>query len=327
MNTGIKFLFSMRWMVVMMLLAGNLGCGALKLDVTSNQVEYANPSYKHVRDLPINRYDKKDGKPERAKEESLSAADYEQAGDLMLSKGNCYLAFMKYEKALAVMPGNIVLEFKRALTYLSAHKNEEALKGFRLVVEKQPDFAMAYEGIGIASFRLHKFNESETAFKKALALDPSSWKSHNFLGAVFDARNEHQKAVQSYKAALRIKPMVGFIYNNLGVSYSQTGAYHNAVQAFNRAIQLGYTPEKIYNNLGLAWVRLDRYGQALDNFRKGGTEAQAYNNLGCGYLSRKKYREAISCFEKAVCLDSSYYVVAGDNLTKAKRFVSSDTIP
>jgi len=317
----------MRWMIVVMLLSVNQGCGGLKLDLTGNEVEYANPSYNHVRDLPINKYEKQEGSLESPKEESLSAADYERSGDLMLSKGNYYLAFMKYEKALALMPGNIVVEFKRALTYLAVHKNKEALKGFRQIVKKQSDFVMAYEGIGIATFRLQKLSESATAFKKALTLDPSSWKSHNFLGAIFDARKKHERAVQAYKSALGIKPMAGFIYNNLGVSYTRAGAYNNAVQAFNRAIQLGYTPEKIYNNLGLAWVRMARYGQAMDNFRKGGTEAQAYNNLGCGYLSQGKSNEAIHCFEKAVRLDSSYYVVAGDNLTKARRAESPDSIP
>lgn len=300
------------------------GCSLLGGGDANTQVEYANPTYKHVKDLPVNRFKDTADSPEDSNQKPESAASLQQTGDRMLSKGNYFLAYMNYQKALKLEPGNTVLEFKTALTFLVAHKNKEAIKAFKSLVAKEPRFVQAYEGLGIAFFREGQYDESENYFRKTLELDPANWKSHNFMGAIFDSRHEYQKAANEYEAALKINPGAGFVFNNLGVSFTSAGDYQKAVMAFEMATQLNYRSEKVYNNLGLALVQLGRYDEALDNYRKGGSESCAYNNLGCGYLRQGKFRDAIACFEKAIDIDPSYYVIAGDNLRKAEKALRTE---
>jgi tetratricopeptide (TPR) repeat protein len=99
------------------------------------------------------------------------------------------------------------------------------------------------------------------------------------------------------------------------------GQYQRAVKAFNKAIESRYTTSKVYNNLGLALSNLKRYNQALEAFRKGGTEAQAYNNLGCVYLNQGKFEQASDYFEKAIRIDPKFYDIASENLRKARMAV------
>jgi len=248
----------------------------------------------------------------------MTGDEYERLGDALLSKKNLYLAYVQYDKSLQMNPGNLRVEYKKGLALLLGGKNDDAIKQFQIVIDKNPDFAPAYEGIGRAYFQKGEYGESEKKFLRAVILDPRLWKSYNYLGYIHDYRKDYKSAIHEYKSALQIKPGKGFIYNNLGVSYSLSGNYKNAVAAFNKALELNYREGKVYNNMALALAHLDRYEEALDAFEKVGGEAQAYNNLGCIYLGRGMFEEAVISFERAIELEHSYYAKAGDNLKKAK---------
>jgi Flp pilus assembly protein TadD len=248
----------------------------------------------------------------------MTGDEYERLGDALLSKKNLYLAYVQYDKSLQMNPGNLRVEYKKGLALLLGGKNDDAIKQFQIVIDKNPNYAPAYEGIGRAYFQKKEYSESEKKFLRAVILDPKLWKSNNYLGYIHDYRKDYKAAIHEYKSALQIKPEKGFIYNNLGVSYSLAGNYKKAVAAFDKAIELNYRESKVYNNMALALAHLDRYDEALDAFAKAGGEAQAYNNLGCIYLGRGMFEEAVISFEKAIELEPSYYAKAGDNLKKAK---------
>ena len=248
----------------------------------------------------------------------MTGDEYERLGDALLSKKNLYLAYVQYDKSLQMNPENLRVEYKKGLALLLGGKNDEAIKQFQIVIDKNPNYAPAYEGIGRAYFQKVEYSESEKKFLRAVILDPRLWQSYNYLGYIRDYRKDYKSAIHEYKSALQIKPEKGFIYNNLGVSYSLSGNYKKAVAAFNKAIELNYRESKVYNNMALALANLDRYEEALDAFAKAGGEAQAYNNLGCIYLGRGMFEEAVISFEKAIELEPSYYAKAGDNLKKAK---------
>jgi Flp pilus assembly protein TadD len=293
------------------------GCGLRATVTQAPQVEYANPGHKSFRDVPADRTDD-DSSPRSTKESSQSPEEFELQGDLMLKRGNFYLAFMNYRKAIARDPDNVRVEFKTGLVFLEAGKDDDALRVFTSVAARAPDLAPVQEGLGIACFRKGMSAQGETHLKKALALDPASWKSHNYLGAILDSRKAFTEAALEYEAALRINPGAGFIYNNLGVSLALANDHQRAVEAFSMAIRSGYSREKVHINLGKALAVLGRFDEAMDSFLKAGGEAKAYNNLGCAYLDQKKYTEAVVCFEKAMKADLSYYSVAGENLRRAR---------
>jgi tetratricopeptide (TPR) repeat protein len=248
----------------------------------------------------------------------MNSDEYERLGDALLSKRNLHLAFLQYERSLQLNPHNLRVEYKKGLVLLLGGKNDDAIGQFQTVLEKDPEFALTYEGLGRAFFQKKKYDEAEIHFLKALALEPQLWKSHNFLGNVYDFQRRYEGAVREYKSALAIKPDNGLIYNNLGVSYSLAGKYKKAADAFHASIKLKYTESKVYNNLGLALANIERYSDALEAFKKGGGEARAYNNLGCVYLRQGKFEEAIHCFERAIEIEPGFYARASENLKKAK---------
>jgi Flp pilus assembly protein TadD len=248
----------------------------------------------------------------------ITGDEYERMGDALLGQKKLYLAYVQYEKSLQLNPGNLRVEYKKGLALLLGSKNEDAIKQFQIVLDQNPDYAPAYEGIGRAHFQKKEYNRAEKNFLKAVVLEPRLWKSYTYLGYICDHRKDYKTAVHEYTAALQVNPGNGLIYNNLGISYSLAGNYKKAVAAFNKAIDLNYREGKVYNNLAMALANLERFDEALDAFKKVGGEAQAYNNLGCIYLSRDMFEDAVKSFEKAIELEPGYYAKAGDNLKKAK---------
>jgi tetratricopeptide (TPR) repeat protein len=248
----------------------------------------------------------------------MTSDEYERLGDVLLRKGNLQVAFLQYERSLKLNPDNIRVEYKKGLTLLIGKKNNDAIDQFQKVLEKDPGFALAYEGIGRAFFQKKEFGEAETYFKKAIELNPMLWKSHNFLGNIYDYQKRYERAVREYMSALVVRPDKGLLYNNLGVSYSLAGKLEEAVEALREAIAAKYTKTRVYNNLGLALANLGQYSEALEAFKKGGGEARAYNNLGCIYLRQEKFEEAIRCFEKAIEIEPGFYARASENLKKAR---------
>jgi Flp pilus assembly protein TadD len=248
----------------------------------------------------------------------ISGDEYEQLGDVLLNKGNLYLAYVQYEKSLKLKPDNIRVEYKKGLTLLLGEKNDDAIRQFEMVLKKEPKFDLANEGLGRAYFQKKDFLLAERHFKKAIEQNHKLWMSYNYLGNIYDNKKDYEKAILEYTSAIAVKPDQGLLYNNLGVSCLLAGHNQAAVDAFSKAVEKNYRESRVYNNMALAYGNLGRYDEATDAFRKAGGEAHAYNNMGCIYLEKGNYAEAVRCFEKAIAIEPSFYAKASDNLKKAK---------
>jgi Flp pilus assembly protein TadD/ketosteroid isomerase-like protein len=252
------------------------------------------------------------------KDPKMTSLEHERSGDLQLRRGNFDMAYIQYEKSLRLKPDNVKARYKKGLLLVIARMNVDAIKEFQEVLKREPEHALAYEGLGKAYFQMKKYDPAERNFRRSLALYPNLWQPHNFLGIIYDHQGRHDLAIHEFEAAIRLKPNEGLLYNNLGVSYSLAGEYKKALNAFNRAQKRNYFSSKFYNNLGLVLSKLGRDQEALNVFRRVGGQAQAYNNLGCIYLEAGEFEKAINYFEKAIEVKPTFYAKASDNLEKAK---------
>lgn len=247
----------------------------------------------------------------------MTSDEFEKSGDVLLSRGNLYKAFVQYDKCLQLKPDNIGVIYKKGLLFVIGGLNQDAIKEFQKVIKEESGHALAYKGMGQAFFQMKKYDEAEKNFQKAVELDPGLWKVYNSLGIIYDYKEKYHMAIHKYNKAISLKPDEGFLYNNLGVSWSLAGDYEKAINAFNTALETKYSKNKTYNNLGMALSKLGKYREALEAFRKGGNEAQAFNNLGCIYLEEGKLEKATACFEKAIAINPGFYLRASENLKKA----------
>ncbi len=296
------------------LIGTSLGCASSKKDIRLLN-EYRNLSRKEATMLP-----EEPVETVSSKTTPLSKSDeYERLGDISFSTGKLHMAFLYYEKSFALKPDNTRVIYKKGLALLLGKMNEEAITAFNEVLEKDPKYAPAYEGLGLVFFQMKNYDKAEKNFLKAIELNPRLWKPYNYLGVIFDYRKKYVMAVHQYSAAISLKPGEGLLYNNMGVSFLLAGDYNKAISAFNKALENSYIENRTYNNLGVALSKVGRYQEAYEAFKKGGNEAQVQNNLGCVYLTQNEYKNAVTCFERALEASPTYYCKAGENLRRAMR--------
>ncbi|MCK4604204.1 MAG: tetratricopeptide repeat protein [Deltaproteobacteria bacterium] len=305
--------------IILGVMAGSLfGCAAREQNVRAWN-EYRNLPKQQSSDFHDNRIRSvADDAIDAEAFHEMTGDELERSGDFLLNRGNFDKAFVQYEKALQLKPDNIRVQYKKGLLFLLGRMNEDAIKEFQGVLEREPGYALAYKGLGQAFFQVKKYDQAEENFQKAVELDPKFWKAYNSLGIIHDYQTRYDMAIQEYSAAISLRPDNGLLYNNLGVSYAMAGKNEKAINAFSKALEAEYSGSKVYNNLGLVLAKSGRYDEALEAFRKGGDEANAHNNLGCIYLKQGEFDKAISCFEKAIEINPTFYIKAGENLRKAK---------
>ena len=244
----------------------------------------------------------------------MTAADYEASGDLHWRNQDLAMAFVQYEKSLALDPANPRIHYKEGLLFLNTGKNDEAAKAFRKVLEKVPDDAGAHEGLGMVCYEINNYAEAEKHLLAALSIEPSLWKSRVYLARIYDAQGKYNQAERAYRQAIQSKPDDAMLYNNLGVSLYLAGRYEKSIQIFQEALGLEGPKARVYNNLGLAYGKIGRYDASLDAFLRASDRATAYNNMGCVYLSRGAYLSASEAFKKAIELSPKFYTTAYENL-------------
>ena len=259
---------------------------------------------------------------------AMTADEYENLGDNYLRQNNINMAFVQYSKAVKMNPQSVNLKYKIGKLFLKKGLPHEAVKEFNSVIEQDPDFALAYEGLGQALFQVNDFTASEHALLKSIELDERLWSAHNLLGIIYDRNLNFDEAISRYQAAIALNDRNGSLYNNLGMSYFYKGELDKAVPAFGNALALS-DPEdqkKIYNNVGMTLVKLKRYDQAFEAFKRGSDEAKAHNNMGIVYLQEGNPRKAIASFEKAIDTSPSFYARASENLKLAKMSLAQQSV-
>jgi Flp pilus assembly protein TadD len=82
--------------------------------------------------------------------------------------------------------------------------------------ELAPDYAQAWNGLGIALQRLGAIDEAETAWRRALALLPDDANLHTNLGLLLEERGALAEAEQHQRRAVALAPDSAPILTNLG---------------------------------------------------------------------------------------------------------------
>lgn len=254
---------------------------------------------------------------ESTKLPEMGAEDHDRLGSRYERQGNQFLALMEYQKALRVDPNRVLTRYKMGHILMRRGLEEEALKEFGIIEDKQPACGLGALGKGVVAFQKGEMDESQNHLTRALGLNGRLWQAHMFLGLILERQKDFDGAIKHHHEALAISPGLAALHNNLGMAYYRKGEYANSVEEYLKALQIDPDNKRVYNNLGLSLVRIGRHDEALSAFKKGNDEAAAYNNIGYIYLTEGKYGQATQALEKAIRISPRHYVKAYENMERA----------
>ena len=139
----------------------------------------------------------------------------------------------------------------------------EAEQAGRRAVALAPNFAAAWNNLGIVLQEMLKLDESRLCIERALALAPNNAETLNNLANTFKRLGLAAEAEKRWNAALALKPEYAEAYSNLSNLLNDQGAYDRAESMARRAIELNPRLADAYINLAAAYTVRHRHADAL----------------------------------------------------------------
>ena len=115
---------------------------------------------------------------------------------------------------------------------------DDARSYFSLATQVEPDFARAWNNLGIADGRLGSTEEAERNYHAALARDPRLSAAHLNLGNLHFVAGDLEAALVSLEAAADLDSRNPFVHYLKGVVLLKSGALADAEKSLSRSLRL-----------------------------------------------------------------------------------------
>jgi Flp pilus assembly protein TadD len=96
--------------------------------------------------------------------------------------------------------------FQQGRAHLAKGRAAQATVALEKAKRREPDKASIREALGIAYFRIHRWEEAEAEFRKMLELSPADDYAHYALGRCLEKQGKRVEANGHYKLASRMRP-------------------------------------------------------------------------------------------------------------------------
>src|SRR5437867_7524907 len=129
-------------------------------------------------------------------------------------------------------------EFDRAVRWSGEGKHEKSVASLKKVVAAQPDFAPAFNQMGIDLYSLGRRSEAAQAFQRASELDSRSPHAFVNLGKLMNEAGDHLQAIEFLKTGVTVDPVSPLGFFQLGVAYYHLNSLQVAEIYLRRALEL-----------------------------------------------------------------------------------------
>lgn len=107
---------------------------------------------------------------------------------------------------------------------------EKAVKYFEKAVNEDPEFAFAWDNLGLNYRKLNKYDEAIAAYKKSLEIDPFGLMPLQNIAVVYQYTKEYDKAIDAYQRLSLVDS------NNPEVFYGMGNVYANSLFEYEKGL-------------------------------------------------------------------------------------------
>ncbi len=238
------------------------------------------------------------------------AVEYFRDGLSFLSKDDCQNAVVYFQKATESDSGYAEAWAQAGFCQEKLGRHTDALEASKKAVSIRPS-PESYFNIGLASYYLKQYRESEAAYRQAIKLDPyNAADAYYALGLTYRDWGQPEDEIQAFKHALRLKPDYAAAYDRLGQRYLQMKRNSEAVEAFRQLAALRPADANVQNNLGEAYEAMSKHDDSVEAFRQAirlkPDFGKAYYNLGKTLLAQGNRDAAVEQYVILQNLDQDW---------------------
>ena len=188
---------------------------------------------------------------------------------------------------------------------------DQAIIALKKVISIKPDYADAYDNIGVVFQSQGKLVDAINNYKKSILLNSSNANPYYNMANILKDQDKLDEAIEAYKKSIELKPDHYKAYANMATTLQKQGKLEEAIEAYKNSISLMPNYGETYSNMGNALQQLGKLDEAIDAHKKSillnPNYALAYNNMGNVLQQLGKLDEAVDQYKKSICLDSNYY--------------------
>lgn len=154
---------------------------------------------------------------------------YQKAGDLILAQTG-------YKELLKKFPTNSEIYYKLGFISQTSMEIDAAINYYNQAIEYQPDYAMAYNNLGVCLQDRDNKKAIEN-FKTAIKID------HNYADPYYNLGNSLmetnvEEAIENYKFSLSLKPNYASAHHNLGNALKKINDKIGAIECYTRVLSI-----------------------------------------------------------------------------------------
>jgi eukaryotic-like serine/threonine-protein kinase len=195
-----------------------------------------------------------------------------------------------------------------------------AISLFDLAVQEDPNYTLAYAGLGEASWRKYEVTRDiQWAAKavghgqRAVKLNEGLQEVHQTLGLVYAGTGRNEEALQEFQRVLELDPVNAEAFREMARVYEalgQPGDLEKAEATYRQAIAIWPTNWAGYSNLGRFYYHQGRYQDAEAQFREviavTPNNFRGYQSLGAIYYHMERFDEAHRLLEQSIQVEPNF---------------------
>jgi eukaryotic-like serine/threonine-protein kinase len=203
-----------------------------------------------------------------AGKEQVIAALGQAASNLRSELGESLSSVQKFDVPLWEATTNsldALRAYSLGMETLREKGDAEAIPFFKRAIELDPNFALAYDWLGIRYSNLNQPSLAAGSLKKAFDLrDRVTEREKLHITSVYyiGITGEQEKARQVLEIATKVYPLDVPAYVNLGSVYMTLGQYQEAAAVTREALRLNPNVNLIYGNLAEIYLAMNRIDEA-----------------------------------------------------------------
>ncbi len=169
-------------------------------------------------------------------------------GSLRVERRRFELALDPLRRAVALRPDLTGAHFNLALAHTALGQVDDALRAYQIVLEKNPNFVLAWEGLGRLLLEQKQYAGAAMAFARMVALHPTE-KGYLMQAQAHGGLDDLDSAVAATELAVKIAPQSADAHAALGNELRWTGDLQRAIEEFRTALKLDPQHQAAHSNL------------------------------------------------------------------------------
>lgn len=110
--------------------------------------------------------------------------------------------------------------YKSGLSESRKENYKEAIEYYKKAVKIDPNFAFAYDNMGICYRRLEKYDLAIDSYEKSLKINPNGLMPLQNIAVAYSYKKEYEKAVKTYEKLAKIEPNNPEVFYGIGQMYA-----------------------------------------------------------------------------------------------------------